>query len=108
MDEMFETLTLIQTHKIGKFPLVLVGREYWADLLGQFEEMKKVGTISPGDTDLFFLTDSVEEGMAYIIAQLKETYGRHVISKETKSRWWLGEKTMKEMAQRKKHIIELN
>ncbi|TAK36609.1 MAG: TIGR00730 family Rossman fold protein [Saprospiraceae bacterium] len=94
MDELFETLTLIQNHKIGALPLVLFGREFWKELLDQIEEMKAAGTISPNDSGHFLVTDSVEEGMDYIIAKLRENYGSQVSHRKTKSRWWLGERAM--------------
>ncbi len=63
MDEVFETLTLIQTGKVGRFPIVLMGREFWAPLLDQFFEKRLLaeGTISPGDLDLLFVTDEIDE-----------------------------------------------
>lgn len=62
MDEFFETLTLIQTDKIGDFPMILMGKEYWADVLDFIhDDMIDDGTISPEDTELFCVTDSVEE-----------------------------------------------
>lgn len=62
MDEIFECATLIQTGKIANFPLVLLGREYWAPML-QFlrETMVAQGTIAAEDVDRLHLTDSPEE-----------------------------------------------
>lgn len=65
-DEMFEALTLIQTGKIQQFPVVLLGVEYWSDLVGQIEEMVKTGMISRSDLDLLMVTDDPEEAAAYI------------------------------------------
>ena len=92
MDELFETLTLIQTKKIEHFPVVLFGREYWTNLLEQVEDMSMAGTISPGDTQLFLVTDSVEEGMQYILDRLKEKYGSEVKPYKIRQKWWLREK----------------
>ncbi|NNC83661.1 MAG: TIGR00730 family Rossman fold protein [Flavobacteriales bacterium] len=69
MDELFEALTLIQTEKIAKFPIVLVGVDFWE--LG-VEWIKKIlrdkyHTISPIDMDLFCLTDSTEEAVDHIV-----------------------------------------
>lgn len=62
VDEMFETLTLIQTHKIRPFPVILVGRHYWRGLVEWLREQALVdGLISPGDLDLFTITDSPAE-----------------------------------------------
>lgn len=68
MDELFEALTLIQTKKIGRFPIVLVGREYWT---GMVDWLKKVmldmeGNISPADLDLFNVVDTATEAVAVI------------------------------------------
>ena len=62
MDEFFESLTLIQTLKMDRFPVVLMGREYWKGLLDWIEHtMVKDGTISKEDVALYTLTDDPEE-----------------------------------------------
>lgn len=67
LDELFECLTLIQTHKIDRIPVVLVGTEYWKGLIGWLEEKLTVdGYISPEDQDLFFLTDDPKEAVQYV------------------------------------------
>ena len=62
LDELFEAITLIQTKKIGKFPIILVGRKYWS---GLFEWIKNTllseGNISPTDLDLISLVDTEDE-----------------------------------------------
>lgn len=67
MDELFEAITLIQTKKIGKFPIVLVGRKFWS---GLFEWIKNTllseGTISPRDLELISLVDSEKEVLEVI------------------------------------------
>jgi len=80
MDELFEVITLIQTKKIFNFPVVLIGKEYFYELMDFLELMVKEGTISPEDIDLFYITDSVEEAMEYIKANIVDKYG--VISKK--------------------------
>ena len=71
LDECFETLTLIQTGKISRpLPLVLFGESYWSRVLN-LEAMADEGTISPGDTDLFFMTDSVDEAFEYVVSRLE-------------------------------------
>ncbi|MCG7427534.1 TIGR00730 family Rossman fold protein [Helcobacillus sp. ACRRO] len=61
-DELFEALCLIQTHKIQKFPLILVGSEYWAGLLDWIRgPVCDYGAISPGDLDLIHVCDTVDE-----------------------------------------------
>lgn len=66
LDEYFEALTLIQTKMISGFPIVIFGKDFHKDLIAQIEKMKSNGTISPGDTDLFLVTDSVDEAVDYI------------------------------------------
>jgi len=57
-DELFESLTLIQTGRNPRFPVVLVGRDYWRDVLGWIRRtMLKRGYISPEDLDLFVVAD---------------------------------------------------
>jgi uncharacterized protein (TIGR00730 family) len=62
MDELWEALTLIQTGKIREFPVVLVGTDYWRDLVAWVgDRMQGEGNISPEDVDLFTVTDDPEE-----------------------------------------------
>jgi uncharacterized protein (TIGR00730 family) len=62
MDELFESLTLIQTGKVEMFPIVLFGSRYWSGLLAWIKEtMLAEGKISPADLDLIQITDSPEE-----------------------------------------------
>ena len=61
MDEMFEVLTLIQTHKARPHPVVLVGSEFWLGLLAWIKEhLLEDGRISPEDFDLFTVSDDVD------------------------------------------------
>ena len=62
MDELWEALTLIQTGKITEFPVVLVGVDYWRGMIDWVgERMLAEGNISPGDLDLYTLTDDPAE-----------------------------------------------
>ena len=65
MDELFEALTLIQTHKIAPMPVLLYGREFWEKLIN-WEFFKERGLISPHDTDLFTYCETAEEGWEVI------------------------------------------
>ncbi len=62
MDELFESVTLIQTHKIRPFPVILVGSNYWKGLLDWMKEtMMEGGKISPSDLEILQLIDEPEE-----------------------------------------------
>jgi uncharacterized protein (TIGR00730 family) len=62
LDELFESLTLVQTHKIKQFPIVLYGSAYWKGLLDWIRDTQlPAGVISPEDLNLLIVTDSVEE-----------------------------------------------
>lgn len=62
LDELMEALVLIQTHTIRHFPVVLVGTEFWAGLLGWMRDvLVERGMIAPGDVDLLAVTDDPEE-----------------------------------------------
>ncbi|MEX0326213.1 MAG: TIGR00730 family Rossman fold protein [Puniceicoccaceae bacterium] len=74
MDELFETLTLIQTSKLQKvLPVVLYGSDFWNKVIN-FEAFIEFGTISPKDLELFKIVDSVEEAKAYIVEQLTRNH----------------------------------
>ncbi|MBC7888047.1 MAG: TIGR00730 family Rossman fold protein [Ferruginibacter sp.] len=66
MNEYFEALTLIQTKMISEFPIVIFDAAFHKELLQHINLMKESGTISPTDSNLFLVTDSVEEAVAYI------------------------------------------
>ena len=71
MDEFFETLTLIQTGKMGHFPLVLFDTNYWGGLVNWIQTtMVTEGKIAAADLDLFILTDSPQEACDYIVSRL--------------------------------------
>ncbi len=68
LDELFESLTLIQTRKIKHFPVVLFGSEYWGGLLEWLKNtMEVAGNIAPGDLELFKVTDSPEEAVEHVV-----------------------------------------
>jgi len=68
LDEMFEAITLIQTNKIGKFPIILVGKDYWAGLVDWIEKtmLNEEQNISPSDLNLFSVVDTAEEAVILI------------------------------------------
>lgn len=68
LDELFEALTLIQTHKIGKFPIILVGKSYWKGLLDWIKQtlLEQEQNINAADLFLFKLVDTAEEAVKEI------------------------------------------
>jgi uncharacterized protein (TIGR00730 family) len=67
LDEMFETLTLIQTRKIEQFPVVVMGVDFWENFRDFVQDaLLECGTISPGDLNLLQVTDSPEQAVAWI------------------------------------------
>jgi len=77
-DELFEAITLIQTRKIGKFPIILVGKKYWGGLIKWIKEemLAEEHNISPENLDLFTLVDTSDEAVDYIV----QFYSRYLLS----------------------------
>jgi len=75
LDELFEAITLIQTHKIEKFPIILVGTNFWEGLLEWVKTtlLNKFGNISAKDLDLIHLVDTEEEVIAILDSFYKES-----------------------------------
>ncbi|HLP10971.1 MAG TPA: TIGR00730 family Rossman fold protein [Flavobacteriales bacterium] len=75
MDELFEALTLIQTRKIGKFPVVLVGTEYWKGLVDWIREvlLEKEKNISDDDLLLFKMVDTADDAV-WVIDEFYKKY----------------------------------
>ena len=68
LDEFFEVLTLVQTQRIPRFPLILFGKEYWKGLIRWMKDRLEGGEfISPGDLDLFTVTDNPQEVVDIIL-----------------------------------------
>ncbi len=67
IDELFETLTLVQTRKMKPIPIVLFGREYWSRVI-DFEALAEEGSIAPEDLELFHYVETAEEAWAWITA----------------------------------------
>ena len=91
LDEIFETATLIQTHKLQDFPLILMGKDYWEPLLVFLRDrLVATKTVDPADVDRILVTDSPEEAVHAVtqtaMTQFGLTYGPRL-----KPRWWLGE-----------------
>jgi len=91
MDEMFETLTLVQTGMIHHFPVVLMGKDYYQPLMDYLEIMLREGTISKDDLKYVTLTDDPNETIFHLEKYITEYYkvrGR-------KGFWILGERRRK-------------
>ncbi|NOQ92871.1 MAG: TIGR00730 family Rossman fold protein [Flavobacteriaceae bacterium] len=75
LDELFEAITLIQTKKIGKFPIILVGSEFWSGLLGWIKStlLDKYSNVSEKDLDLFTIVDTSDE----VIETINNFYKKH-------------------------------
>jgi uncharacterized protein (TIGR00730 family) len=78
MDELFEAMTLIQTGKIGRFPIVLVGEDYWGGLVAWIKEvmLKEEGNIGPEDLDLFTVVNKAEDAVEVI----DKFYSKYLLS----------------------------
>jgi len=88
LDELFETLTLIQTKTITGFPVVLFGKDYYQPIVEVMQTMLQAGTISKEDLDLVLLTDEIDEAMGHIRKYIQTNYK----IKPRKRQWWLFEK----------------
>jgi uncharacterized protein (TIGR00730 family) len=77
-DELFEALTLIQTRKIGKFPIILVGGKYWKGLVEWIENvmLEEENNIFPEDLDLFTVVDTADEA----VDSISKFYSRYLLS----------------------------
>lgn len=78
LDELFEAITLIQTNKIAKFPIILVGKDFWGGLFDWIKAtlLEKYHNVSPGDLDLIKIVDTEEE----VIDVLDSFYKKYNLS----------------------------
>jgi uncharacterized protein (TIGR00730 family) len=92
LDEIFETAVLIQTGKIERFPLILLGTDFWRPLASMLRErLLPAGTIDPDDVDRLMLTDSPAEAVARIREVALRDFGL-TYGPRPKPRWYLGER----------------
>jgi uncharacterized protein (TIGR00730 family) len=69
LDELFEALTLVQTRKVTRFPVVLLGSEFWHGLVGWMRErLRDEGRVGPRDLDLLYVTDDPEDAVTHIMS----------------------------------------
>jgi predicted Rossmann-fold nucleotide-binding protein len=92
LDEYFEALTLIQTHKIEDFPIIIFGKEYHKDLIEHIEQMKRNATIGEKDDRLFLVTDSIDEAKEMIREHCIKKFGLKP-EQEVKPLKWLFERS---------------
>jgi hypothetical protein len=70
MNEFFESVELIQTERIVRFPVVLMGRDYWGGLIHWMDErLRATQLIGPGDLELFQVVDEPEEAVEFIVGR---------------------------------------
>jgi uncharacterized protein (TIGR00730 family) len=90
LDEFFEALVLIQTGKIKRFPVVLMGTEYHRELYLHMQSLATAKTIGPIDLDLFLFTDSLEEALEHIRIHAIKDF--KLTRRKAMKPWkWLGE-----------------
>ncbi|MCO6466591.1 MAG: TIGR00730 family Rossman fold protein [Bradyrhizobiaceae bacterium] len=75
LDELYEAITLMQTNKIRNFPVVVMGTEYYEEIMAAARKFIQEGTISPSDLDRFYYTDSVEDACAYLKKHVVKRFG---------------------------------
>ncbi len=89
LDELFESLTLIQTKMIQNFPVVIFGSEYHRELCHHIEVMAENESISQEDMKLLFVTDSVPDLVEHIRLYAIEKF--KLVKRPVSPSWWLGE-----------------
>lgn len=89
MDELFETLTLVQTKTITQFPIVLYSKEYFQPLMDYLQFLAKETTIGQEDLKLIILTDNIDEAMEHIHTYIQ---GNYTIKKRPRPFWAFFEK----------------
>jgi uncharacterized protein (TIGR00730 family) len=92
LDELFEAVTLIQTGKIKNFPVVIMGTDYWKELIGFINKMEQHGMIAAKDLKLIYATDSVEQAIAHIRRKAIEPFGLKRVTRLRRHFPWLGER----------------
>ena len=95
VDELFETITLIQTGKVKDFPILLYGRDYWAPTLAQIDRMVAEGTIGREELKFLTLVDSIDEATTFLQERLVNMWQRSQRRKDRPS-WWFLERRVKE------------
>jgi uncharacterized protein (TIGR00730 family) len=87
VDELFETITLIQTGKLENFPILLFGRDYWGPTLAQIDRMVAEGTLGHRELSFVFVADDVEEATTLLQERLVAMWRERGARTDT-PRWW--------------------
>ena len=85
-------ITLIQTRKMTNFPVVIMGTDYWDEILPFIHKMAKAGMIAPSDLELVHATNSVDDAIAHIRSHAIERFGLHASRRVRPHSRWLGER----------------
>ncbi|MEO6819102.1 MAG: TIGR00730 family Rossman fold protein [Ginsengibacter sp.] len=83
LDEFFEAITLVQTKKIQMFPIIIFDREFYQNILEHNQKMAEVGTISIDDENLYLVTDSIPDAIAYIKEKSIAAFGLKYMKPKT-------------------------
>jgi uncharacterized protein (TIGR00730 family) len=75
LDELFEAATLVQTGKVSRFPVIVMGLDYYKDLRAQLECMVQEGTVSKEDLDVILFTDSIDDAMSWLEKRAVTKFG---------------------------------
>lgn len=94
LDEFFEALTLVQTHKTKKFPIVIMGVDYHKSLIEHIMKMVQEKTINHEDLQLILFTDSIEEAVNHIQKNSIDAFNLK-LKQAKKTMWLFGEKPIK-------------
>jgi uncharacterized protein (TIGR00730 family) len=87
LDELFETITLLQTKTMKHLPVVLMGKAYWASLFALLQDLAREGAIDSADIDLMLVTDDPDEATAHIRQYALPRYQAE--NQGPRKRWWL-------------------
>ena len=100
VDELFETITLIQTGKVKDFPILLYGKDYWAPMLQQIERMVADGTIGRKELEFVFVADNVEEATTLLQDRLVTMWQQARQRKDSPKWWFLEERVTRNKGDR--------
>ena len=101
LDELFETVTLIQTGKVKNFPILLYGKEYWGPMLEQIDRMVDEGTIGKEELKFVFVADSVEEATTLLQDRLVAMWQEAKRRKDHPKWWFLEDRVNGRLSRRK-------